>query len=120
RHGRPEACRMAEPGGEGASLGVRRQCAAGRSRPAGIVDPKPERCRDGVLAAAGRDRSASGPHHLADRQEHMSARNVKGAPMRTAASYSASLQRGAGLIEIMIGILISMLMVLIIYQVYTV
>ena len=31
-----------------------------------------------------------------------------------------SLQRGAGLIEIMIGILISMLMVLIIYQVYTV
>ena len=44
----------------------------------------------------------------------------EGTPLTTHASVPHSLQRGFGLIEIMVGILISMLMVLIIYQVYEV
>jgi type IV pilus assembly protein PilW len=44
----------------------------------------------------------------------------EGTPLTTHASAPHSLQRGFGLIEIMVGILISMLMVLIIYQVYDV
>ena len=81
---------------------------ARRSRAAGAVDAKPQRRRHRVLAAAGRNRPPPGPDHLADRQEHYEG------------SHATSLQRGVGLIEIMVGILISMLMVLIIYQVYTV
>ena len=91
---------------------VRRQCADRRPRAARAVDAKPQRRRDGVLAAAGRDRAPPGADHGADRKEHMSA--------AAARCGSRAGSAGIGLIEIMVGILISMLMVLIIYQVYLV
>src|SRR6185436_12150786 len=58
--------------------------------------------------APGRSGSASAADHRPDRQE----------PVSAGAKTVRSPQAGIGLIEILVGIVISMLMVLMIYQVY--
>ncbi len=78
---------------------------------------RPPQCRSGpLLRDVGRHpRSQTRPSGLGFA---LLARASLGAKARS--SHPRSLQRGVGLIEIMIGVLISMLMVLIIYQVYEV
>ncbi len=73
---------------------------------------KPNGRGHGLLADARRNRKAPAPDDRADRQE------PDRAMTRNERTLDADCNRGVGLIEVMISIIIAMLLVLVIYQVY--